>query len=427
LTNYSVNKKNEKFVQNTDFNQDNVGHKWSLSALFKFFNDNSLDTCAVMSRIYDLVIKTIISIEPSVVSLSKKMALGKNNCFDLLGFDVILDSNLKPWLLEVNLSPSLATDSPLDLKIKSNLISDTLNLVGIRQYDRKKECLNKLKARIRARKNQMKSSEPKSKTSTRAETSSLSEKISFSKFKGFISDLLEEESRLGNFVRIFPSEGSEKYEKFFLFKRKSNKALQTFLLTPSSPEILPTEEKPQDVEKVEKVNEKESEKEKKKLIITGDDLLIEYLSRILHACKSVTLEKVRNEWKLGLEKFVSHSVWNTVSPTVLSQLNIIEKVNLRICEMKERRQKSENFKENLQSQKHQIVRSFSAIQLENMIKNSSKTIAKEVISFLFINNSGLLSEIIKWLASSSMKKPKSVRAVKRNGSLSNNDFDKSKP
>lgn len=38
-----------------------------------------------------------------------------------------------PWLLEVNLSPSLAFDSPLDLKIKGNLIKDTLNLVGLKK------------------------------------------------------------------------------------------------------------------------------------------------------------------------------------------------------------------------------------------------------------------------------------------------------
>ena len=36
-------------------------------------------------------------------------------------------------MLEVNLSPSLAFDSPLDLKIKANLIKDTLNLIGVRK------------------------------------------------------------------------------------------------------------------------------------------------------------------------------------------------------------------------------------------------------------------------------------------------------
>ena len=43
----------------------------------------------------------------------------------------MVDERLNPWLLEVNLSPSLQCDSPLDEKIKSNLIADLLNLAGI--------------------------------------------------------------------------------------------------------------------------------------------------------------------------------------------------------------------------------------------------------------------------------------------------------
>lgn len=35
--------------------------------------------------------------------------------------------------MEVNLSPSLATDAPLDAHIKSNLIIDTLNLIGVKK------------------------------------------------------------------------------------------------------------------------------------------------------------------------------------------------------------------------------------------------------------------------------------------------------
>lgn len=54
-----------------------------------------------------------------------------NNCFELLGFDILIDDQLEPWLLEVNLSPSLNCDSPLDQKIKSNLISDLFNLAGM--------------------------------------------------------------------------------------------------------------------------------------------------------------------------------------------------------------------------------------------------------------------------------------------------------
>lgn len=51
--------------------------------------------------------------------------------------------------MEVNLSPSLATDSPLDVKIKSNLMVDTFNLVGVRKFDRRRDNLTKMKNRVK--------------------------------------------------------------------------------------------------------------------------------------------------------------------------------------------------------------------------------------------------------------------------------------
>jgi hypothetical protein len=50
----------------------------------------------------------------------------------------LIDNNLNPWLLEVNLSPSLACDSPLDQKIKGNLIADLFTLAGIVPLDQRK-------------------------------------------------------------------------------------------------------------------------------------------------------------------------------------------------------------------------------------------------------------------------------------------------
>lgn len=61
----------------------------------------------------------------------------------------MLDSDLKPWLLEINLSPSLACESPLDTDIKTKLIADTFNLVGVKRFDRRKESMNKLKNRMK--------------------------------------------------------------------------------------------------------------------------------------------------------------------------------------------------------------------------------------------------------------------------------------
>lgn len=52
-------------------------------------------------------------------------------CFEILGFDIYLDDKLKPWILEVNHSPSFSTDSPLDFKVKKNLVTDVIQLLNL--------------------------------------------------------------------------------------------------------------------------------------------------------------------------------------------------------------------------------------------------------------------------------------------------------
>jgi len=97
-----------------------------------------LDFALTKHRIKDVIIKTLISVEPHIVNTQCRSTKHRNVCFEVYGFDILLDSKLKPWLLEVNISPSLSSSSPLDKKIKTMLICDTLNLVGVTTYDRKK-------------------------------------------------------------------------------------------------------------------------------------------------------------------------------------------------------------------------------------------------------------------------------------------------
>ncbi len=64
-------------------------------------------------------------------------------CFEILGFDIMLDYKLNPYLLEVNYTPSFTTDTPLDKFIKKNLIHDTLNLMNVNEKWKKEQKIKK--------------------------------------------------------------------------------------------------------------------------------------------------------------------------------------------------------------------------------------------------------------------------------------------
>ena len=82
--------------------------------------------------------KTLISVEPYVNGAVEKNPTSRNTCYCIYGFDIMVDDKLKPWLLEVNAVPSFASSSPMDKRIKTMLMCDTLTLVGIRPYQKAK-------------------------------------------------------------------------------------------------------------------------------------------------------------------------------------------------------------------------------------------------------------------------------------------------
>eukprot|EP01138_Halocafeteria_seosinensis_P008261 gb/GECG01008442.1/.p1 GENE.gb/GECG01008442.1/~~gb/GECG01008442.1/.p1 ORF type:complete len:1016 (+),score=113.35 gb/GECG01008442.1/:1-3048(+) len=152
LTNYSINKHNQDYVigsgtrqskgpssgkgSNTETDEiegDGEGHKWTISALLKRLSSEGFDVDALWCKVEDLVAKTLLSSQERIVQATRRhVPFPHDNCFQLFGFDIMIDDRLKPWLLEVNLSPSLGIDSPLDFRVKSQVISDLLSLVGCR-------------------------------------------------------------------------------------------------------------------------------------------------------------------------------------------------------------------------------------------------------------------------------------------------------
>ena len=59
----------------------------------------------------------------------QNVMINDKHCFELYGVDILIDDELKPWLIEVNSSPSLSTTTEEDRELKTRLIHDTFNLV----------------------------------------------------------------------------------------------------------------------------------------------------------------------------------------------------------------------------------------------------------------------------------------------------------
>jgi tubulin polyglutamylase TTLL5 len=131
LTNYSVNKKSEKYVRCNDPDIEDYGNKWSMSAFLRFLKSQGKDSFTLMMNIEEVIIKTLLSVESPLSSASRMFMAHRGNCFELFGFDILIDDTFKPWVLEVNLSPSLDCDAMLDVRIKSNMLSDLLTLTGV--------------------------------------------------------------------------------------------------------------------------------------------------------------------------------------------------------------------------------------------------------------------------------------------------------
>ncbi|XP_035262932.1 tubulin polyglutamylase ttll6 isoform X2 [Anguilla anguilla] len=136
LTNYAINKHSENFVRD-----DDTGSKRKLSTFNKYLEVMRYDKEKIWADIEDVIIKTLISAHPILKhnyhTCFPNHASG-SACFEILGFDVLLDHRLKPWLLEVNHSPSFTTDSRLDREVKDRLLYDTLVLVNLGACDRRK-------------------------------------------------------------------------------------------------------------------------------------------------------------------------------------------------------------------------------------------------------------------------------------------------
>ena len=116
LTNVAISKLASNY-------NDKHGSKFSISNL-RFYLEQTwgkekTDKC--FDEINNIIYISLKSVQNVVIN--------DKHCFECYGYDILIDSNLKAWLIEVNASPSLSTTTENDRIIKMNLINDVFNIV----------------------------------------------------------------------------------------------------------------------------------------------------------------------------------------------------------------------------------------------------------------------------------------------------------
>jgi len=115
LTNVAIQKHAEGY-------STSHGGKWSLQNLRQYLHGTrgSAATNVLMEDIGWIVVHSLKACQNVMVN--------DKHCFECYGFDIMIDNKLKPWLLEVNASPSLSTTTPSDKALKTQLIDEVLDL-----------------------------------------------------------------------------------------------------------------------------------------------------------------------------------------------------------------------------------------------------------------------------------------------------------
>ena len=128
LTNYSVQKYNE------NFSKDDIGNEISYEKFQNFLNQKSKK----VNFKEDILTNIIHIIEITVNATKNKInIMDRKNCFEIFGYDFILDKDYNPFLLEINTNPGFEESSPLIKMLVPRMIDDAFRLTIDKLFERK--------------------------------------------------------------------------------------------------------------------------------------------------------------------------------------------------------------------------------------------------------------------------------------------------
>ena len=107
------------------------GKKLTLTKYLSYLKENDIEYLSLIEKINDIIIKTIISCFEHLLSKLDKYNLNDRNFFNLFGFDILINKEYEPILLDVENRPDMHIYDKIDKNIKQNIFIDTLNIIGI--------------------------------------------------------------------------------------------------------------------------------------------------------------------------------------------------------------------------------------------------------------------------------------------------------
>ena len=116
LTNVAIQKFSDKY-------SGDHGGKWSTKSL-RFYLE-MVHGAEKANRCFEEINNMIIMSLKSVQSV----IINDKHCFELYGFDVLLDDNCKPWMIEINASPSLSTTTKRGKILKMDVLKSIYEIV----------------------------------------------------------------------------------------------------------------------------------------------------------------------------------------------------------------------------------------------------------------------------------------------------------
>ena len=134
LTNVAINTKNKDTYKKAVNADTEEGNKWSLQVYKAYCEHHGINFKKIWEQMADISIKSILAVRDLFMKTVKQNGTKDKNHFKLFGYDFLVEEDLKVYLIEVNSRPSLIMGDINDLKLKPQLIADTLNIVGITPY-----------------------------------------------------------------------------------------------------------------------------------------------------------------------------------------------------------------------------------------------------------------------------------------------------